>query len=748
MSAKRLHNLANYIMVGAPIYSYAAITEQEYWIVALVAVVAFAAYYKDYLGVFALKGVPYKIAMLIGLGYGIVDIYGRDTSLFIIAVANMLIIVQFIGLLQKHTRSSYRLMVLISLVHLATCSALTTELFFAVVFFVFAMSATLSLMLRLIVECTETADSVQAAKAGRPGMGFMTLSFIVTIITMLLAACIFTVFPRVAPGFIARRPASASTTAVSGFSDSIKLDDIGQILENKTPVMYVALEKDGLPYKPSDVLDLNWRGLALAHFNGTGWSRSADSEIFDSEQSSRSITFPIPANPESADRTPDGLIKQDIIMEPFDLAIVFGLDFPLYGRIKAGDARLIGAENKKILRNFYDHSLSYDDSGFTSKINYVIYSAIPRHSRDMLMRDTALKISDLRRPSHLNKSYLRECLDKTHISQKLKKLADEIAPKKEKLKTYEIVERIRKYFSESGDYEYTLDINMVDVESPIDAFVFEKKAGHCELYASAMALLIRCHGIPARIVNGFKGGSWDKVNKRYVIAQHHAHAWVEVRFKNAGWVPFDGVPASSSHYEATRAEITWMQGMLLWARLAWTRHVVGFDKKAQSDLYKKFKETQKGLAKTLDKMFSHNRNLIKALFTGNRMSLKDLNTGSITVLVFSALIILVGMLAVMTVLKRLRPQSAYAKPGKGAYGKTAIHIIRLYHGKLRVLKRRGIERSPNQTANELAETSLRRGAVRPEINEFTEIFCRARYGASVKQEDYVRARDLSRLITL
>jgi len=749
MKAKTLHNIANYVMVGAPIYCYATITEQEHWIVALVAVVAFATYYKDHLGVVWLKGAAYKIAMMLGLAYGVFDIYRRDTGLFIVSVANTLVVVQLIGLLQEHTRTSYRLMVLIALVLLATCSALTTEFFFAAVFFVFALAATLSLMLRLIVECTETTDSVRGQRAGRAGTGLVALAFMVTMVTMILAGVIFAVFPRVSPGFLAKRRPSGRLTTVSGFSDSIQLNDIGQILDNRTPVMYVALERDGRPYRPSNVLDLNWRGVALAYFDGRGWSRSADKDLFNNSSVSSHAYYKLKRRP---DRNEDAahLIKQDIIMEPLEFEIIFGLDRPVCGyQPEAAESAEGGARRLGILQNLYDHSLVREEGGTGGRIHYIIYSDVRKPSAEALKKDAAVRRRDTKKLTPLEQSYLLECLDTTHVSDRMKELARKIVGEREKTSDYEVVEKIRKYFAESDEYEYTLDVNMPEeAESPIETFLFDKKEGHCELYASALALLIRCRGIPARIVNGFKGGSWDKINHRYVVAQHHAHAWVEVLFKQAGWVPFDGVPASSSHYDTNRREMGWYNGLLLWARLAWSRYIVGFDKTKQLEFFKGLKNTQKQLTQKLDAVLARNRKLLKELFTERRMSLRDVTPGSVTTLILAGLVVLAGVLAAFSFLKRLHPGMSYKVPGRGAYSKTAIQIMRVYYAVLKKLRTRGLDKRPSQTALEFVASAVDRGAVGTEIEELTYIFCRARYGGRVGPAEYRRARELARAVGL
>lgn len=84
------------------------------------------------------------------------------------------------------------------------------------------------------------------------------------------------------------------------------------------------------------------------------------------------------------------------------------------------------------------------------------------------------------------------------------------------------------YLVTSPDYSYTLDHVRQDASiDPTVDFVCNVKQGHCELYASALALMLRTCGIPARVVIGFRGADYNSVGDWYEVRQYHAHSWVE-----------------------------------------------------------------------------------------------------------------------------------------------------------------------------------------------------------------------------
>jgi transglutaminase-like putative cysteine protease len=94
---------------------------------------------------------------------------------------------------------------------------------------------------------------------------------------------------------------------------------------------------------------------------------------------------------------------------------------------------------------------------------------------------------------------------------------------------YEAVGRaFRDYLAGSGEFRYDLTLRRQDKGlDPIEDFLFNTKSGHCERFASALALALRGVGVPTAFVMGFKGCDADG-DGRYVIRQEHAHAWVEI----------------------------------------------------------------------------------------------------------------------------------------------------------------------------------------------------------------------------
>ncbi len=74
---------------------------------------------------------------------------------------------------------------------------------------------------------------------------------------------------------------------------------------------------------------------------------------------------------------------------------------------------------------------------------------------------------------------------------------------------------------------------------PVEWFLFESREGYCNYYATAMIMMLRTQGIPARMAAGFAQGTWDPERGAYLVRERDAHTWVEVYFPGHGWIEFE-----------------------------------------------------------------------------------------------------------------------------------------------------------------------------------------------------------------
>src|SRR5262249_56352097 len=103
---------------------------------------------------------------------------------------------------------------------------------------------------------------------------------------------------------------------------------------------------------------------------------------------------------------------------------------------------------------------------------------------------------------------------------------------------------LESYLRDSGKYAYTLNMAVTDSRvDPVEDFLFNRQRGHCEYFASALALMLRAIDVPSRLVTGFKGADRLGSTGPYEVQQRHAHAWVEA-YLDGKWVVLDPTPAA------------------------------------------------------------------------------------------------------------------------------------------------------------------------------------------------------------
>ncbi|MFC1746470.1 transglutaminaseTgpA domain-containing protein, partial [Candidatus Riflebacteria bacterium] len=128
---------------------------------------------------------------------------------------------------------------------------------------------------------------------------------------------------------------------------------------------------------------------------------------------------------------------------------------------------------------------------------------------------------------------------------------------------------------------------------PLDNFLFNTKKGHCEFFATALTVLCRAVGLPARIVNGFSGGDYNPIGNYTIIRQSHAHAWTEVYSPARGWVTIDATPAQyAEEAQISRSARGWWTFLYDYLDIFWIENFVNLSRDSRlllfEDLLKSF----------------------------------------------------------------------------------------------------------------------------------------------------------------
>jgi hypothetical protein len=174
-----------------------------------------------------------------------------------------------------------------------------------------------------------------------------------------------------------------------------------------------------------------------------------------------------------------------------------------------------------------------------------------------------LREGDLVQRTAVSPQELREALElpentDPRIYQLAARLAERTSSPEEKL------ERTVSYLQH--EYHYELRVGKFHTSQPVAEFLFEKKKGYCQYFASAGAVLLRLEGVPTRYVSGFHVTGNNRSGDHYVVRELDAHAWIESYIPGQGWVQADPTPAAE--YDSLHAGLS--QGRLASA-LEWSR---------------------------------------------------------------------------------------------------------------------------------------------------------------------------------
>ncbi|MDK1020667.1 MAG: DUF3488 and transglutaminase-like domain-containing protein, partial [Candidatus Hydrogenedentes bacterium] len=393
---------------------------------------------------------------------------------------------------------------------------------------------------------------------------FRTASMVLfsTMVILGMTTVLFFATPRIEAGFLGTSQASPQFT--TGLAPEVDLTISGLLSGNATPVMRVQFpeEPDGRYEGPK-----LWRSTALDSYTGTSWKRRG-------LITQMSLTIPFVrrfmsdywiASNEVLDRSTFGvgrLVYHEIFLDrPLETGV------PALQMVKKISA---GKGNRRLkFRWDAKGDFTVDMAGSTEGgIPLRLWSEVVEPGPELLGAlstdyGAAMDPSDLRLLTYHN------LLPRTLAL--VEDLTEDAAT------AYDKVMAAHDWLRYSGGFVYSKEIPLLPLQNPVDAFILNEKTGHCELYASALALMVRSMGIPARVVSGYRGGVWDENDRSYTVTNDMAHLWVEVYFPAAGWIPFDPSPPQEGpalfSLDTLLRSYSWY---LLKARLLWFSNVVSF----------------------------------------------------------------------------------------------------------------------------------------------------------------------------
>jgi hypothetical protein len=539
--------------------------------------------------------IPTWILNCLALGY--LPLFGLDYTLgsrsLTLAILHLILFAAAVKLLTLSKDRDYLLLYLFSFAELLAASTFTVRMAFILCFIIFLFSGISTLVL---FEMRRSNARMQSEARVRPlvmprrlqGSGlelfspfpaghFSAMVIGITLLILAGAVPLFFLLPRVTFGRYTHP--TGNTQFISGFSDRVELGQIGRIQQSDAVVMRV---KTALP--PAELPpDLKWRGLAFDHYDGRSWMRS---DPTGREIPTQGWYYKLE---DSAQGT--NWINQTFFIEALSTNVVFATHKVL------AVSRDVGS-----LQRDFAESL-FTGRRLNEKLRYFAVS-------DPIRPDPA-NISDLAPiPPKILNTYLQLPALDPRIADLARQTTRTAAGRYAKARALEQYLR--------AHYTYSLVLSGTpNSKDPLAMFLFDVRRGHCEYFASAMTVMLRQIGIPARLVNGFRAGEYNRIGDDWIVRQYNAHSWVEAYFPPYGWIEFDPTPTDPQHPRTAMARMIsdLTDALDLW----WWEGIVNYDASKQyrliGALYVRMDDFQRSVRRTMAHAYKRSRMAVAMLYS-------------------------------------------------------------------------------------------------------------------------------------
>ena len=390
-----------------------------------------------------------------------------------------------------------------------------------------------------------------------------------TLLVLLVAVPLFATMPRIRePYILGRGTGSGGMARTTGFSDSVDLSLTSSIRGNRNVAMRVQY---AVPERVGNSGDLRFKGATYERYRNDNWYRLMQQVdlLVPETTKNRGRFFDL-----GSGETPDH--QATVFLEPL------------------GSISLILPSEALNIETELQTTLGLDSGGAI---------LIPVQPREPLKYTVGLASRPVIH-ARLDDDPESEIsgLDPGGLTPQMIELAEQVMGGEE-ISAETRIDRLEQHML--TQYAYTLDYLGRSGENPLEDFLFVYKSGHCELFASAMVLMLRSQGIPARFVTGFLGAELNPLEGYYVIRQQNAHAWVEAYTESRGWRIYDPTPPDGRPSVAPQSLALLMSQVYDYFTFRWDRYVLTYGADDQESVFRRMRERLKAfwgsLRKRVDK---------------------------------------------------------------------------------------------------------------------------------------------------
>ena len=596
---------------------------------------------------------------------------------FLSASIHLVFFLASIQILTAKTSRDYLFTAAVAFLELIAAAIVSLEINFILflsLYLLFAVAALGSSEIRRSLEQPEVTPRIPAA-------GFGTRLALVSVLStagiLIFTGGFFFLLPRGAEAAFSRL-VSHRNYLLPGFSNQVALGQIGEIKTDSRAVMHIAIFSRG-PLPP-----IKWRGAAFTRFDGRRWSNPDPKEK----------RIPVRNGHLELESPTEGhRLNYHVQLNAADTEALFFAGTPV--RLDLHQFEVIGnGTGSYRLTHVPPPGFAYDAYSVLDEPPEISPPVVPAPQLAPRERSEALQLPPLDR----------------RIPELARRFAAGAVTELDRARA---VERHLRH-----DYAYSLELPSRQIADPLADFLFVRRKGYCEHFASAMTIMLRTLGIPARLVTGFQSGLYNPLTDLWVVRASDAHSWVEAWIPEYGWTTFDPTPPDPNP-----------PGLALFSRLGlyvdaaetfWQDWVVSYDMRRQGTLSYRMESSAHSLGL---RWFDSLAGLGTGGWPARAAELLRDSALQFVLLLIAVAIVLRFVVPRWLHLARFRIRVRRMRRGQAAAGDATL----LYHRMLQVLKRRGYEKpawfTPAEFAAALPATSL--GTA---VGEFTWKYNQWRFG--------------------
>jgi len=616
------------------------------------------------------SGRAFHAATLAYLGFYPADYLwvSRD---FLKATLHLVFFVFVIKILSARTGRDFLLLKLVAFLGLLAASIISASLTYLVFLCVFLAAAMAALASEEILRAQAGRRMVIAGGMRLPAR-LARLTAASTAAVLVLTGALFFFLPRTARAALEHLLKPSLRT--SGFASEVLLGQVGEIRRQTATVFHARFLDRRLP-------SLKWRATALDEFDGWRWYSTQARE----GRALRPVEGLVKLLDDEQLRLPGRRFTYEVLLDNTNSDWLFLAGKPEYLRVPTPLVLESAATGYRV-------PLASGE-GF----RYVVHATLPEPARAA------------RLPAEERNFLLRLPVVDPRVIELARTVTAGARSDAER------AARIEDYLL--GHYRYSLQPLDSEVDDPLAYFLLEGKKGHCEYFASAMAVLLRAAWVPSRVVVGYREGTYNSLTGWHVVRASDAHSWVEAWIEGRGWTEYDPTPPDPAQQAAT----VWDR-ISLWSDalgVFWQEWVLGYDLDRQLSLAMRVEESR--------------RRLLWARWPEWWGKLRSPDSKTAATAAAAALL----AAAVLLLLHRfrhswLRRWRLMAGKGKLLRGEASPHDASiLYERMLEKLRSLGFEKTPWMTPAEFA-ACLPEGEAAGAVRAFTHCYQAFRYGADAR----------------